>query len=94
MNNCFKKSKKLQPQFQLIYLEINVDQKLTRGRIRPCFEGKEPSLISKYQLLVLSNAVAIGTAAVPELSFSTGTAAYCACAFSLANFGTLVSPDM
>ena len=27
--------------------------------------------------------MAIGTAAVPELSFSTGTAAYCACAFPL-----------
>ena len=54
MINCFKKSKKFQPQFQLISLEINVDQILTHGRIKPCFEGKKPSLISKHQLLILS----------------------------------------
>ena len=56
MINCFKKSRKFQLQFQLISLEINVDHKLTHGRIRLCFEDKEPSLISKHQLLVLSKA--------------------------------------
>ena len=56
MINCFEKSKKFQPQFQLIYLETNVDQNLTHGRIRLCFKVKEQSLISKYQLLVLSKA--------------------------------------
>ena len=59
--NCFKKSRKFQLQFQLISLEINVDHKLTHARIRPCFEGKEPSLISKHQLLVLSKAKKSGS---------------------------------
>ena len=39
-------------------------------------------------VLLFINAVAIGTAPVPELSFSTGTAFYCACAFPLAGFRT------
>ena len=34
---------------------------LINGRIRSCFEGKEPSLISKHQLLVLSKAKKSGS---------------------------------
>ena len=41
----------------------------------------------------LLNTVAIGTAPVPELLFSTGRAADCVCAFSLADSELLVSLD-
>ena len=36
-------------------------QRLNHGRIRPCFEGKKPSLISKLQVLVLSKAKKSGS---------------------------------
>ena len=49
----------------------------------PCVcDCKELRWITKLALPVCY-AVAMGTAPVPELAFSTGTAACCACAFSV-----------